>query len=304
MKKSLTTMRYLCGLACTLLLSLLPPCASAQQQPLPTLKQVLAGIDRNYAAYLRNLPNLYADEQLFSTVTFAHPTVGTLVTQQQQQQRPDVYGINQHVTYDSIYRLRRNNQHDDRVLEETRQVVSVDHQPARPELQIDVPFLVIDPQYAPNVFAAAWGQCFDFKLLPSRLWQGKTVWVVSFTSARRTGLQMRCPIHEPISGRAFIEPGSMQFIRFEETRPRHTPDQRTLLNTNISRESYGLWKWSVDYTTVTLEGRDFRLPKAITSTFEMLPHVTWSSQSSFTHYQLADVHSKILLPDGSPLPHQ
>jgi len=252
-------------------------------------------VQQNYATYLRTLPNLYADEKLSSSLTFPGTSMDT----------SGGFADGQRVIYGSIFRLKRIHAEGDvrQKLQETRQVVSVDHQPATPQQALEAPNLVSGAfSYAPEVLAAGVAPCFDYKLRPSRRWQGRTVVVVEYSSVRLAQIgHVSCRNDELASGRVLIDPESWQIVRLEQTRPRHSPAINTLLNLRLPPETYGVWRWSIDYTMVTLEGRSFQLPKTITSTFEIQTskHVLWSSQSSYSHYQLTDVHSRILFPDGA-----
>ena len=76
---------------------------------------------------MRTLPNLYAQESLVSDVTFVTPM-------------GESHGEDQHVAYDSIYRLRRmSGGKDEREMEETRQIVAVDHKPVAQDLKLAAP---------------------------------------------------------------------------------------------------------------------------------------------------------------------
>lgn len=288
-------MRFCYRLGCILLL--LPLQLSAQGPTVSVLLQVLARVQQNYAIYLRTIPNLYADENLVSSLVFPRGPVDTL---------GGATG-GQRVSYNSIFRLKRTDGAVDggQELQETRQVVSVDHHPAMPQQALEAPNLIAGAfSYAPKVLGAGVAPCFAYKLRPSRRWRGRTVVVVEYATIQTTKLAYGCRNDESASGRVLIDSESWQIVRFEQTRPKHTPPPQTGKLLQLSPEANGVWTWSIDYTMVTLEGHSFWLPKTITSTFEIQANrnVLWSFQSSYSHYQLADVHSKILLPDGSALP--
>ncbi len=289
-------MRFCHRLGCILLL--LPLQLSAQQPTAPTLKQVLERVQQNYAIYLRTVPNLYADENLVSSLVFPRGPVDTL---------GGATG-GERVSYNSIFRLKRTSAAGEagQELQETRQVVSVDHHPAMPQQALEAPNLIAGAfSYAPKVLVAGVAPCFDYKLRPNRRWRGRTVVVVEYVTLRAARLAPAgCRNDEAVSGRILIDSASWQIVRFEQTRPKHTPPPQTGKLLQLSPEANGVWTWSIDYAMVTLEGHSFWLPKTITSTFEIQANrnVLWSFQSSYTHYQLADVHSRILLPDGSALP--
>ena len=121
----------------------------AQQADPPSLQEVLAKVAENYAAYLHTVPNLYADERMVSNVTFIRPFSGPSSTS-----AIGAHAENQHVSYDSHYRLRRVSGSDDqRLLEETRQIVAVDHQAVPPNQKLAAPNLVLIPNMRRMCFA-------------------------------------------------------------------------------------------------------------------------------------------------------
>ena len=64
-----------------------------------------------------------------------------------------------------------------------------------------------------------------------------------------------CPVSEQTTGRAFIDPSSMQIVRLEQQRPRHDEGSGHPV----------AWSWSIDYARVTMDGKHFWLPKTISS---------------------------------------
>jgi hypothetical protein len=293
----LMRLRYRFITGCSLLLLLWPPQAPAQQPAAPTLEQILARVRQNYEAYLRTVPNLFADESLSSGIGFPEASMGS----------SHGFASGRQVSYGSVFRLKRTGIEDDTpVLQETRQIVSVDHRPATSQQSLLAPDMVVGAfSYAPDVLLSAFEQCYDYKLQPSRRWQGRDVVVVQYASTRGLkSVHVRCPIAEPHSGRVLIDSASMQIVRFEQARARHAPSPQTIQSFSLSPESYGNWTWSIDYAPVRLEGRSFWLPKTITSKFEVDDNATviWSSASSYSNYHLLDVHSTILPAGIVPAP--
>ena len=65
----------------------------------------------------------------------------------------------------------------------------------------------------------------------------------------------QCPVREQTTGRAFIDPSSMQIVRLEQQRPRHDEGSGRPV----------AWSWSIDYARVMMDGKHFWLPKTISS---------------------------------------
>ena len=129
--------------------------------------------------------------------------------------------------------------------------------------------------------------------------------MLEYETAQNATLADKCPLREPVAGRALVDSETMTMVRFEQKRPRHAPEMSTIQKLGISPEAVGDWRWSIDYAPVMLGGRSYWLPKTISSTFEVFErHVLWSMVSNYSHYQLATVRARILLPDGTELKKQ
>ena len=151
-----------------------------------------------------------------------------------------------------------------------------------------------------------------------------------------------CPVSEPNSGRAFIDPVSMQVVRLEQKRPRHELELGTyssLLADNFGSVASGSpaasqvsinvngvstpmpsgdmglrvapgTLWDVDvghqrYAPVVIDNKTFWLPTTITSTTATNtgPLIVWNFNTKYSNYHLLTVTSKIL-PGYSDVPKQ
>lgn len=130
--------------------------------------------------------------------------------------------------------------------------------------------------------------CYDYKLesKPQQL-RHTAVVVVDYALKEQTEAHSNCPVTEPVSGRAFVNPATMQIVRIEQTRPHHV----------VYQGKFGTWSWSVDYGLVDLDGKTFWLPDTI-SAQSAQGYLAWSFVATYRNYHLLAVHSTIL-PAGA-----
>ncbi len=266
----------------------------------PTLEQVLTRAHENFEAYRHSVPNVFADEHLVSAVKAESYSGGGMSTGSLIPARNE--------TIDSIFRLKRSNaQGDAVVLDEARQIVSFNHRPPAPDQSLVAPNIVRGAfSYATSFISPALESCYDYRLETNQRLHGAAVLVVDYDSKKLVPRSAMCPITEPNSGRAFLDPASMQVVRYEQKRPKHEYDRHTLGSWSaIEAGTLTTWTWSIDYAPVTLEGRTFWLPKTISSktVTNTGPSVEWSFATSYSNYHLMDVHSTIL-PGLTDEPHQ
>ncbi len=247
-------------------------CMAAQQPaPMlsPTLDQVLTGVHGNFLTYLATVPNLFADEHVAAS---AH---GNLM-----QTRGG--------TTDSIFRMRRQTTKDNKIeLIESREAKGKQPGAAGSEQKLD------EPSIATGLFsygALDWSpdlkRCYDYRLeeKPQQL-RNTAVVVVDYALRKQIEANANCPVREPVSGQAFVNPATMQIMRVEQKRPRH----------EVYPKLIGEWNWTVDYGLVDLDGKPFWLPQKISS-LSIIPRGEWSFAATYTNYHLLTVHSTIL-PD-------
>ena len=277
--------------ASLLLLALPIPVVAQQPAAPPTLEQVLSRVHENFEAYLHTVPNVFADEHLVSAVKAESNSSGGMSLGSVIPARND--------TIDSIFRLKRSSAEGNAVvLGEARQIVSFNHRPPAPDQSLVAPNLVSGAfSYAASFLSPALESCYDYRLETNQRLHGTAVLVVDYDSKKLVPRSARCPITELNSGRAFLDPASLQIVRYEQKRPKHEYDRGTLGSWSaIEAGTLTTWTWSIDYAPVTLEGHTFWLPKRISSktVTNTGPPVEWSFAAGYSNYHLMDVHSTIL----------
>ena len=275
-----------------------PPQASAvqaaKQQPTappasdPATRKLLLEVWSNFVQYLSSIPNVFADEHVVSTATAAYGSQARQgVHDSEMQSVTDS-------TIDSVFRLKRLSTDGKTVdLVESREIKDVDHQPAAKGQSLVGPAILVGAfSRAPNIFSPELKDCFDYRLLPnmhrrpgeSLLFLHAEVLVLEY--ALKSPLPAKCPEREQTSGRAYIDPGSMQIVRLEQQRPRH--NEGTKLPTS--------WSWYIDYERVMMDGKPYWLPKTIASKASSLDggRYKWSFLANYSNYHLMTITSTML----------
>ena len=220
------------------LLLVLPPQAIPQQPAgQPTLDQVLRRLENNFNVYLHSIPSLFADEHVVSSMSInARPTLNS--------------------TTDSIFRLRPSVEGKLVDLQESRQVRLVDHQPATPDQVLAGPTILRNAfSSAPGFLLPQLKPCYDYQLHPGKRLHRNLAHILDYSLKFPLPPGAVCPVTEPHQGRAYLDPASLQIVRFEQLRRSHEIAPRTI----------GSWEWFIDYQPVTLNGKTFWLPKTIIS---------------------------------------
>jgi hypothetical protein len=248
----------------------LPMGMRAQQAAMPTLDQVLTGVHNNFLAYLSSVPNLFAEEHVVSS---AH----------------DGLMLNSGGTTDSIFRMRRGAIKDNMIeLIESREAKGKHGGAAGSEQEVNGPSVAVGLfSYGAMDFSPDLKNCYDYRLesKPQQLRHTPVV-VVDYVLREPLEANSHCPVTEPVSGRAFVNPATMQIVRVEQRRPQHEVYPRQI----------GVWSWSVDYGLADLDGRAFWLPETISaqSTSSTGRRMEWSFVATYRNYHLLTVHSTIL----------
>ena len=260
-------------LAFTVAVPVLAQQAGSEPTPEPTLDEVLTAVYNNLQNYISSVPNLLVDEHVVSSVT-GKAVVSTVSTT------------------NSIFRLRR----VDTIFGVTSLVETRDIKDgqARGNGQS-----LSGPSIVNGIFSSGTSdlsldlkRCYDYRLETNRQLHRKAVLIVNYTGKTMPPTDAECPVTEPVNGRAFIDPSTMQVVRAEQTLPKHE------LNPGIR----GSWTWSVDYTPVTLNNKIFWLPETITSESSTIDSggIQWSFVATYRNYHLLTVSSKIL-PSGDSI---
>jgi VWFA-related protein len=282
-----------------------PPRAPPLQAPIeqavtrsasdPATDELLLRVWDNFAAYLSSIPNVFANEHVVSSVTTTY-------------RPPSKNGVHDsemnstiESTIDSIFRLKRFSADGKTAdLIESREIKYVDHQSAAKDQSLTGPALLVGAfSYAPNVLSPQLKDCYDYRLLPNmRHKPGEAILflhadflVLEYALKSPLPAGSECPVREQTMGRAFIDPSSMQIVRLEQQRPSHVEGSAPPV----------AWSWSIDYARVTMDGKQFWLPKTISSKASSLDgrHFKWSFLATYGNYHLMTVTTTILPASNS-----
>jgi VWFA-related protein len=279
-----------------------PPSAPTLQAPVqqavtrsasdPVTNELLLRVWANYAAYLSSIPNVFADEHVVSSMTTARQGIHDNETDSAIDSITD-----------SIFQLKRFSADGKTAdLVESREVKYVNNQAATKDQSLTGPAILVGAfTRAPNFFSPELKNCYDYHLLPnmrrkpgdSLLFLHGDVLVLEYALKSPLPAGAQCPESEQITGRAFIDPSSMQIVRIEQQRPHHDEGSGRPVN----------WSWSIDYARVTMDGKHFWLPKTISSKSSSLDRrYKWSFLATYSNYHLMTVTSTIL-PAANTLQH-
>jgi VWFA-related protein len=284
--------------------SSLPPSLPSQTSPLqtpiqqpvtpsasdPATAELLLRVWDNVLRYLSSIPNVFADEHVVSSVTRPYDPLS------KQTVHASEMDSTIESTIESIFQLKRVSTDGKTAdLVESREVKYVDHHEAAKGQSLTGPAILIGAfSRAPNVLAPQFKDCYDYHLLPnmrrkpgdSILFLHADVRVLEYALKSPLPAGVECPAPEPTTGRVFIDPSSMQIVRLEQRRPRHDEGSGRPVD----------WSWSIDYARVMMDGKQFWLPKTISSKSSSLDggRFKWSFLATYGNYHLMTVTTSIL----------
>jgi VWFA-related protein len=277
-----------------------PPRAPPLQAPIqqavtrsasdPATDALLLRVWSNFVGFLSSIPNVFADEHVISSVTTPFSPLST--SNVHDTERDSTIDS----TIDSIFRLKRSSTDGKTVdLVESREIKYVDHHEAAKDQTVAGPAILIGAfSRAPNVFSPEFKDCYEYHLLPEKrhkpgesiLFLHADVLVLEYALRSPLPAGIQCPVREQNTGRAFIDPSSMQIVRLDQQRPRHDEGSGHPI----------AWSWSIDYARVMMDGKYFWLPKTISSKASSLDgrRFKWSFLATYSNYHLMSVTSTIL----------
>ncbi len=256
----------------------------------PATNQLLLRVWMNFAGSLASLPNVFAEEHVVSSVTTAYSAPS------KNGGHASEMDSTIDSTVDSIFRLKRVSTDGKTAdLIESREIKYVDHHDAAKAQTLTGPAILIGAfNRAPNVFSPQARDCYDYRLLPnmrhnpdvSALFLHAQVLVLEYALKLPLPAGAHCPVREQTTGRAFIDPSSLQIVRLDQQRPRH--DDASGRPT--------AWSWSIDYAQVTMGGKHFWLPRTISSKATSLDgrRLKWTFLATYGNYHLMTVTSTVL----------
>lgn len=262
-----------CIFVTSLLLILHPPTFAQQaaaisnpqpeQSTKPTLDEILLKLEDNFLRYRSSIPSFFCDEHVVSGV--------------QQNGMPLIVTVT-----DSIFRLKRSGHDDKTRLAESREIKTVNHKPSK-----DAQILK-----GPAIFSGAFSDasaivtfdekgCYTYHLTTSR---SDHRYIVEYATKAEKDRDKHCLKQESSTGRAFIDPLTMQIEHIDYRTPNHQlPD------------TLALWTWSIDYGKVLLNGKTFWLPKKVTAEVaDYSTPIEWSFDATYSNYHELTVTSRIV----------
>jgi hypothetical protein len=256
----------------------------AQQQETLSLKRILDRLDANLSYYDARVPSLFCDERVVSS-----------------QAEPGMRDVN--TVADSVFRLKRTLHPDHTVsLVESREIQLVDGKPATSQAHYDPTMLSGAFEGGLAVVSRSQSACMSYSLRRTKRGGPREPYVVRFATVLTPQNSAGCLLQENSSGRAFVDPVSLQVTRLELTTPHHVIIPGSPFVSPIK----GRRDLSVDYAPVLLGGETFWMPSAITmrnvsgsGTFHMM---IWSYKATYRNYHLMEVTSRILPGGAAPSP--
>lgn len=242
-------------------------CAGAVAQKVPTLGEILERLQANLNQYDSSVPSFFCDERVLTASPRAPMGYGGTVT-------------------DSTFLLKRIPRPDDQViLRESREVKKVNGKPVTGD-SIGGGMLYVGA-FSNGLALVSLSQqaCMDYTLTSN-----KDPILVEFASVAAAKRPADCRMQEDVSGRAVIDPETMQVTRMQFHASHHMIGSET-----------GWWDVTVEYAPVELDGKTFWLPKRIYESMAVR-RASWSYDASYRKYHLMEATSRILPSDETPAP--
>lgn len=242
--------------------------ALAQPASPPSLDEVLQQLDANLHRYETQVPDFFCSEHVVSSQTYDRKRQMTV--------------------NDSIFRLERmTHPGSAATLEESREAKSINGTFVEGK-QIQGP-TIIGGVFSGGLDVVSISQksCMTYSLEPTK---PDEPYIVHFATLPGK-LAANCLLTEESSGRVFIDPATMQVKRMQLIAPDHT----------ILPHTVGVWRITIDYAPVLLDGRTFWMPTTIVSTaistFDGNDTV-WAFDAGYSNYHKLEVSSRVV-PEGS-----
>jgi len=258
---------------------------SNPQPPKPadlTLEAILIRLQNNLTVYRATVPDFFCDEHVVSAMYIQHQPYGRTTT-------------------DSIFRLRRlearksltdksgaDDSGADKLIHrfiESREIKTVDKKPAKKQGLSGPAIFAGAFSNALQVVSLELSRCYNYHLVPHQRLHRRPVLVIDYALKDTAINDQACPGPEPHSGRAFIDPQTMEIVRMEQRTPNH----------EINPGVYGPWVWSIDYAEVIFNDTPFWMPKTVTSTATAKDsRFEWTFVATYRDYHKLTVTSRIL----------
>jgi hypothetical protein len=289
--------RFAAAVFAVILIAATPLASAAQTQPAAPsaatdpLADLIAHLQDNINDFKRTVPSFFCNEHIVSEMTSGIATGS------------------QRTIIDATFRIRRAEDPKDpddaadaadnitqhNQLQESRVITMINGKSTAGEkARADAPFSVFGLfSGGLSRVSTAGNACFSYQLRPARPGHKGDKIEIDFVTLPQQMLT-NCPYKEKATGRALIDPATLQVVRLE----------------NMTVDADGTWNYAIDYAPVALGGKTFNLPTTITSTesnqvatqgnpaLHLPPTtvVTYHLVSRYTNYHLRAVTSKIVLP--------
>jgi hypothetical protein len=237
----------------------------------PTVDQVLHRIQQNVDQFEASLPDFLCDERIVSSAVASGKVTKHTVIESTfvSTRKPDELKHLQYI--------------------ETRELIRVDGKSARKGQKPKGPFI------QEGGFSAVLGTTFNervassrnYALAPPESLDGKPMLVITFAT-KEGQTQIGATVDGKSflmtdSGKACIDPDSMQVVRLEK-QVTHAPPP------------YDLWNLSVDYAPVTIAGKPFWMPRSVRTeiTPSSFTRAMLRFEAGYSNYRKFDVTSGIV----------
>ncbi len=233
------SLRFICVALLTSVMSVAQQQPAADLHDVSPLNEVLVHLQANLEDYRATVPNFSCDEHIVS-----------------RMRKYDAAELKRVTEF--IFRLQRTSAAETGQLSETRELKSVNKVPVRNDSFPPPVPVVLEGVFSDGerVVSLEMARCFNYTLGKASSISGHPAIEIAFAfKPDRIGDKTCGP--EKSSGRAFYDAVSFHALRVEMMVPDYEISPQS--------QQFALWKWRIDYTPVTFDGRDFWLPKEITS---------------------------------------
>lgn len=234
------------------------------QTPSPTLDAILLRLQGNLDRYDKQVPSFFCNEHAVSSL---------------------IYGKqHQNSVTDLIFRVSRNASGNLTELHETK--ASGGAQSTRVNIG---GIVTLSGVFSGGLDAVSLKQknCMSYALEPISTGHPNAPYIIDFMTLPNPEKRSGCVLKEQGSGRAWIDPATMQMIRMELVAPHH----------KIAPMEVGAWRLSIAYAPVQLDGRGFWMPSAISSTEtpdNVYTPTAYSFDARYSNYHKLEVTSHIV----------
>lgn len=133
--------------------------------------------------------------------------------------------------------------------------------------------------------------CFNFRITHHRDVHHAPTFTIEYERKPHAPEIPGCLPWPGTRGEALVDANTFDTLRFQMYVPRY----------QVVPGMEGPWRWNVDFAPVVLDGKQYSMPKKISSNAETMDgRIAWSFSASYRNYHKTGVHSRIVtnLDDG------